>query len=115
MWSDSYSLLVPFSAWLSLEERARRLATAELGAMGVTGDVGRLADPGRYSELWFIRMSLSFQLSVKLISPFLFIMQGESVAEPKLPRRTQGDMENSRGVICAMTSHSSVGDFYLHL
>lgn len=62
--SDSYSLWVPFSAWLSLEERARRLATAELGATGATGDVGRLADPGRYSELWFISLSPSRQNKV---------------------------------------------------
>ena len=66
------SLPVPFSAWLSLEERARRLATAELGATGATGDVGRLADPGRYSELWFISMSPSRQHTCKGESPFDF-------------------------------------------
>lgn len=47
---DSASLLVPWRAWLSLAERAKRLAATELGATGVTGDVGRLADPGRYSQ-----------------------------------------------------------------
>lgn len=39
--------------------------------MGVTGDVGRLADPVRYSELWFNNASVSLQLEGKWISSLL--------------------------------------------
>lgn len=39
--------------------------------MGVTGDVGRLADPVRYSELWFNNASLSLQLKGKWIFSLL--------------------------------------------
>lgn len=121
-------LQVPFSAWLSLEERARRLATARLGATGVTGDVGRLADPGDIQSYdWLVcHLGLHQQkrgfltdagfLYVFSINVAFIRLQDEYFNEQKPISTSVNSMENRHGNIAVNEQLMAPWrDLYLHL